>query len=183
MSSPVVIGLSGKSGHGKDEVYRIARRLLRGKRVEREAFGDLLKQQVADAVGFDVEFVEAQKEFFRPLLQWWGTEFRRNLCGKEYWVNRMRKQLERNSIFGKDISPDYIFVTDVRFPNEAELIREEGGVVVRVERGDYIADENANKHATETVMDNYEFDEVIRNDGDLKQLEAAVKEFLSLSGE
>ena len=183
MSSPVVIGLSGKSGHGKDEVYRIARRLLRGKRVEREAFGDLLKQQVADAVGFDVEFVEAQKDFFRPLLQWWGTEFRRNLCGKEYWVNRMRKQLERTSIFGKDISPDYIFVTDVRFPNEAELIRENGGVVVRVERGDYIADENANKHSTETVMDTYEFDEVIRNDGDLKQLESAVKEFLSPSGE
>ena len=56
-------------------------------------------------------------------------------------------------------------------------------MVVRVERGDYIADENANKHSTETVMDNYEFDEVIRNDGDLKQLESAVKEFLSPSGE
>jgi hypothetical protein len=177
MSSPVVIGLSGKSGHGKDEVYRIARRLLRGKRIEREAFDDLLKQQVAKAVGFEVDFVEAQKDFFRPLLQWWGTEFRRNLCGNDYWVNRMRRQLKQHSL------SDYIFVTDVRFPNEAELIRENGGVVVRVDRGDFIADENANKHATETVMDNYKFDEVIRNDGDLNQLEAAVKEFLSPSGE
>ena len=156
MSSPVVIGLSGKSGHGKDEVYSIARRLLRGKRIEREAFGDLLKQQVAKAVGFEVDFVEAQKDFFRPLLQWWGTEFRRSLCGNDYWVNRMRRQLDQHRL------ADYIFVTDVRFPNEAELIRE---------------------HSTETVMDTYEFDEVIKNDGDLKQLESAVKEFLSPSGE
>ena len=89
----------------------------------------------------------------------------------------MRRQLSQHRLV------DYIFVTDVRFPNEAELIRENGGVVVRVDRGDYIADANANKHATETVMDTYEFDEVIRNDGDLKQLESAVKQFLSLSGE
>ena len=92
-------------------------------------------------------------------------------------MNRMRRQLSQHRL------ADYIFVTDVRFPNEAELIRENGGVVVRVDRGDYIADENANKHSTETVMDNYKFDVVIRNNGDLKQLESAVKDFLSPSGE
>lgn len=66
-------------------------------------------------------------------------------------------------------------VTDVRFPNEAQAIKERGGLLVRINRGTP-AD---NQHISETALDDYEgFDIVIDNNGTLDELKEKVKEIL-----
>lgn len=81
-----------------------------------------------------------------------------------------------------DLKPrhDYI-VTDTRFPNEADAIREAGGVMIRINgnpaglQGDGTRDDN---HISETALDDYEFDLVIENDRDLAALYHKLYDFL-----
>lgn len=59
----------------------------------------------------------------RVLLQWWGTEYRR-AQDPDYWI----KLAERS------MGADPIVFADVRFENEAAMIRKRSGIVVCVDR-------------------------------------------------
>ena len=68
---------------------------------------------------------EAKKtEEVRRLLQIFGTEIGRSLLGENIWVELATRNLES--------SKNYVF-TDVRFPNEADKIKNLGGLIWRVE--------------------------------------------------
>ena len=164
-----IIGLSGRMGSGKDEVYKTATKLVGSEPIQRIAFGDMVKQEVADLLGLSVTYVETRKKFFRPLLQWWGTEYRRALYGREYWLNKMRDRL------GSDLVQGWVFITDVRFENEAKLISDLGGFMVRIERPGYCMCEKTKDHCSETDLDFYDFDHTIRNDGEVKDLKPEVE--------
>jgi hypothetical protein len=58
-------------------------------------------------------------------------------------------------------------IADVRFPNEAEAIKERGGKVIRINRHNHGA---VNTHKSEIAMDNYMFDHVLYNDGTIDDL-------------
>lgn len=60
------------------------------------------------------------------LLQYWGTEYRRNQ-DKNYWINRLFDQIKKDNI-------GIALVTDVRFKNEAFEIENRGGYTVNVTR-------------------------------------------------
>lgn len=96
------------------------------------------------------------------LLQWWGTDFRREQCGSNYWVDQVRGRL----IQGVNL------ITDVRFPNEADFIRENGGYTVNVTRLNkdgsiYVDPSRPADHASETALDNYNWDyRIVAKDGD-----------------
>lgn len=63
--------------------------------------------------------------------------------------------------------PNWI-ITDVRFRNEANTIKERDGLLFRINRSEL---HSTDKHASETALDNYPYyDEVISNDGTLKDL-------------
>ena len=114
---------------GKDTFYTYAHTQLKNTaRTARVAFADAIKQEVADATGFTTVFVNDNKPRFRTILQWWGTEFRRDLCHKNYWLDRLKEKV--NQLHEGTV----VFITDVRFTNEAELIRSMGGIIVRMER-------------------------------------------------
>lgn len=79
-------------------------------------------------------------------------------------------------------------ITDVRFPNEANAIKERGGINIRIERGQAInlpTDGSgirdrilANQHPSETALDDYTFNYVIDNNGSIEELIQKVKEIL-----
>ena len=167
MTKPHIIGIAGKKQSGKDSLYLECKKQL-GNTATRLAFGDIVKLEVANTCKFldDVEetlaFIESNKSRFRPLLQWWGTEYRRELSGESYWIDSMRTRLG-------NIPSDFkfVFITDVRFPDEAQLVRELNGSLIRVERGGVHTDQ----HSTETVMDDYDdYDCIVNNFGGLPQL-------------
>ena len=71
-------------------------------------------------------------------------------------------------------------ITDVRFPQEVEAIKQRGGIVIRVVRP---ATEDKDAHISETALDNYnEFDFVIMNDTNLEDLEEKVENILMSLG-
>ena len=112
----------------------------------------------------------------RILLQQIGTDLFRNQLHSNTWVN---------ASFANYLNNAWIF-TDVRFPNEADSIKDRGGITIRINRpcsvcggvGYHKLDCRLSEHESETALDNYEFDYVIKNDGTIEELIKQVKEIL-----
>lgn len=68
-----------------------------------------------------------------------------------------------------DRDPRPVVITDVRYPNEADAIREAGGTLVRIVRPGV---DDGDTHASETALDGYNIGDgwVVRNDADLARL-------------
>lgn len=71
----------------------------------------------------------------RDFLQRFGTEAMRNNFGADFWVKHMRNILARCAA----TSMPGVVITDVRFPNEVDMIRGMGGWVVGVYRPGLVA--------------------------------------------
>ena len=95
----------------------------------------------------------------RRFLQRLGTEGGRAVLGENVWVD---------AAFAKvaDVDGPVVF-TDVRFPNEADAIREAGGLLVRVIRPGTAP---VAAHTSETALDGYDVDEEIWNTGTVTAL-------------
>jgi hypothetical protein len=100
----------------------------------------------------------------RLMLQLLGTEAGRDIIHPNIWVN---------ALFASYLKDSNWVVTDVRFPNEAQAIKDRGGIVIRVDKPQLI--ERDFEHLSETSLDNYEFDHVIDNNGSIEELIEKVK--------
>lgn len=70
--------------------------------------------------------------------------------------------------------PNWV-ISDVRFPNEAEAIKDRGGILIRVERNTG----NTEIHDSEIALDDYkDWNYVIDNNGTIEELIEKVKEIL-----
>ena len=162
-----VLGLTGRKLSGKDTFYGIVQASAPPwVRVQRLAFADFLKEEVARACHVTVEEINRDKVAFRPILQWWGTDFRRNRYGDRYWVDQVTLALRR---LDDGETPTLAVLTDVRFPNEAALVQEVfHGKLFRLVRPQ---SETPDPHPSETAMDGYPVNAVILNDGCLSALQ------------
>lgn len=158
-----VIGISGKKRSGKDTLgHQIACQLHS---VIVTAFAKALKAEIQEAVKLPPEFIERHKEEFRPLLQWWSTEFRRKLYPNidTYWLNKVEQELSD----AKERGYQFAIITDVRFPNEAQYVKSVGGILINVVR----AGQKADAHISENALNDYgHFDYVVENNGTLADL-------------
>jgi Phosphomevalonate kinase len=157
----MIIGLSGKKRAGKDTVAEIMRCIFKDKSI-RLAFADELKHEVARACNVTVAEIEFNKAMFRPVLQWWGSEFKRDKFGDDYWINIMSKKI---AYLSDRFNP--IIISDVRFKNEFDMVKSLGGVMIRVERPALPVVDN---HISETALDNETFDIVVTNDSSIDNL-------------
>lgn len=110
----------------------------------------------------------SKNENTRRALQFWGTEVRR-AEDEDYWVKIVEKQLLHAVKQNLDV-----VVSDVRFPNEGDLVKKYGGVVVLLDapddlrlqrmrsRDDEKIPDTVFSHVSETSMSDYAFDLVIR---------------------
>jgi hypothetical protein len=106
------------------------------------------------------------------LLQWWGTEYRRN-HDQFYWVKKLEAQIAQDK-------PSVALITDMRFPNEFWFVKSQRGYTVKVTRLGYVEpNTNASNHASENAINGYPFDvEIQVADGQLEDLKSdAVKLF------
>jgi hypothetical protein len=67
-------------------------------------------------------------------------------------------------------------ITDCRFINEANAVKKENGIIVRVNRPGIVP---VNSHPSETGLDGYEFDHIIDNYGNFNDLILKVQELLT----
>ena len=136
--TPVIIGLCGNAGCGKDTVasYFTSNYL----RCTSLAFADPIRE-IAQIFGFTKEqmsdrTLKETKDIFwgfspRTFMQKVGTEMFREQLRDDIWI-----KLAERRIFNR-IDKDevrMVFITDVRFPNEVEAIRSWGGKIVKVHR-------------------------------------------------
>ena len=158
-----VVGLIGHKGSGKDA---FASRLVeRG--YTRLAFADPLKAllydinpryaYIVDQVGR--EEAKAYPEV-REALQRLGVACRDHL-GDGVWVEPLARQLQR--------TPGNIAIPGVRFPNEVDFVRSQGGILIRIVRPDLKPDATSN-HISETALDDVKADYRVVNDGTLEDL-------------
>ncbi len=91
----------------------------------------------------------------RALLQWYGTEYRRKQ-DPMYWVRKLGLTLEKEA-------PTFALISDLRFPNEGAFIKLFGGHTVKVTRTGLVQESD---HPSEHLLDNFQFDFELINDGD-----------------
>jgi hypothetical protein len=108
----------------------------------------------------------------RTFLQKLGTECVRDNLHTNTWVNALFADYWIGQGDARWI------ITDCRFPNEYEAIRQHNGIIIKVTRG--IEDDSSLLHESETALDGYTFDWIIDNSGDLKHLESNVNKFLNV---
>jgi hypothetical protein len=139
----MIIGLVGFIGSGKGTVGDI----LEQKGFIKDSFAKPLKDACAVMFGWSRELLEGDTEMSRKwreepdsywsekfgreftpreALQKMGTEAGRDVFHKDIWVISLLNRAK-----GKDV-----VVTDVRFQNEIEYIQGNGGIVIRVKRGE-----------------------------------------------
>ena len=188
----MIIGICGFQGSGKDT---IADYLCNIYGFKRDSFAATLKDAVAAVFGWDRELLEGRttesrqwREQVDPwwanrlnmpnltprlVLQRWGTEVARKSWHDDTWIASLENKLAR--------AHNDIVITDVRFPNEITAVRNAGGIVIRVVRGDepvwYSIAQRANKgdtvaqqqlkdfniHPSETAWIGTDFDAVLDN--------------------
>jgi len=165
-----VIGISGKIGVGKDYVAQWLAGSLRANFPQRPvlllAFADMLKLVcLMNDPTIEYEHVFGEKTpASRLALQNTGTEYRERV-GRDVWIRllmyTMRMHADRNHI-------GTFIVTDVRFREEAEALKEIDALLIRVEapdrnwtrllanaKGDESRAIEFSKHASEVGLDDY----------------------------
>jgi hypothetical protein len=65
----------------------------------------------------------------RKLLQWLGTDWGRETISENVWVDIWQADVKDAMARG-----EFVVCDDVRFDNEAQLVRKLGGIVVRIDR-------------------------------------------------
>jgi len=130
---PKIIGLSGVARCGKDTFCLLAaKRLNKSKQaVMRCAFADNVKadlhQLLLKKAGISAYTnLDKEKELIRPLLVAYGTDLMRKV-DEDYWIKRL--DLTVKAAGQVDATA---FITDVRYMNEVDWIKENGGVIVHI---------------------------------------------------
>ena len=170
-----LIGFSGKKGAGKDTAANIVHDLCKDRyKVFKLPFALALKKEVAAATGHTVEYIDKHKECFRLILQGWGTDFRRNLYGQDYWIDKFSKAVTTIML---ECPNALILIPDVRFENEATCIKELCGKLIRIYN--HSGTQRPDLHPSEVEMDQYkDFDYFIPNTGTVVDLGVHVNTFL-----
>ena len=175
----LVIGLGHRARQGKNFVANFMRAQQPDMRLY--AFADELKLYCKEhhdellprwQLASQTKQVPACKEDpiygYTKILQWYGTDVARKQ-DPDTWVKALAARLEVDE-------PEVAIITDVRFPNEAQFIKEKGGYMVNVRRlladGSQFVDTSRDpNHPSEIALDDYEYDFIIEvKDGDLKGL-------------
>ena len=168
-----LIGLTGYAQSGKDTVASI---LVEKYGYTRIAFADKIRdflyginpmvacsptgylQDLVNLVGWDKAKQEPQ---VRRLLQDLGISAR-ELLDENIWITTALGKVDKDA---------RVVVTDVRFENEAMMIKLMGGQLWRVKR---VGFGPVNEHVSESELDGYKLNQIFVNNGTLEDLEVLV---------
>jgi hypothetical protein len=129
---------------------------------------------------------------YREFLQRLGTEAMRDGLHTNAWVNALFADYRLWSDGSKDWYPNWI-ITDMRFPNEMDAVKERKGITIKVVRpctecggiGYHkmsCSKQYQEEHPSETSLKDAEFDYEIVNDAGIPELVDKVKELLIKEG-
>jgi len=127
----------------------------------------------------------------RKIMQLLGTDAGRHIIHPQIWVSSLMSGYKDKGCYGRDLHttqdndrwiskfPNWI-ITDTRFPNELKAVKDRSGITIMIRREE--TDHLSGDHASETALDNAEFDHVISNNGTIEDLIKVVKDILQYRG-
>lgn len=167
-----LLGLAGPARSGKDtagqaiswvtgwKTYALASPI-------KETINDLFDWDGRHAYGELKEIIDPNWGFSpRQAYQLFGTEFGRSLR-EDLWLRMAYNKYEK---LGS------LIITDIRFENEADLIRDNGGHIIHIQRKDCM---KVNAHASEIGIKVKEYDSFLHNDGTVEDFQDSVKKLIS----
>lgn len=170
--TPVIVGFAGKKGSGKNFAASVVKQLAidEGFTVEEMAFADPIKAMLKHGLGLTDKQLNNQDlknvidmryhQTPRQMMQSLGTDWGRYLVNFDIWLVRMRQRIAESNA-------DVILVTDVRFDNEAHLVRSLGGYIAEIIKPVGIDQDNDN-HESEKGITLLSNDYMIPNSFDTK---------------
>mgnify|MGYP003666481750 FL=1 len=206
----MIIGITGLISSGKDTA---ADYLIRFHGFKKLSYAGTLKDTVAAVFGWDREMLEGTTQNSRAwreevdqwwadrlqmphltprwVLQYWGTEVGRRSFHNDIWVASVENQLRHTD--------DSVVITDCRFANELDAIKNAGGTTIRVERGvqpdwlnfatDYNITQNPqalaelidqNIHASEYSSVGLKYDHMVDNNKTIDDLHKNIQSIINL---
>jgi hypothetical protein len=177
LRNPLVVGITGTAGSGKTTAARILcdrydfSRVRLAEPIKKMARALGLTHDQVDGPLKEIPLDELCGKTPRYVMQTLGTEWGRRTIGEDIWVRIAQKEIGR--LVSNGVS---VVVDDVRFPDEAEMIKRLGGAMVRVENP-VITQSTA--HESERHIFNIEVDYVIVNDGSIADLGIGVEGVVS----
>lgn len=175
-----LIGLHGKAKAGKDTIASL---LCAEHGFKQMSFAGPLKAATAVMFGWPVELMYSQ-EGKEMQSQYWGLAVRdalqrfgegaRKWFGEDFWVKRWLVD------YSQVMTKLNIVISDVRYENEADTIRQYGGYIIHVHRnGAGLSGEQA-RHSSEAGIQFHDNDLVIDNNGTLDDLRQTVVSLVQL---
>lgn len=167
---PLLIGLTGRARSGKSTA---AEHLVGTYLLEHYAFADPLRDGLMAIFNLDPRDFEGDRKEQplawldrspRQLMQSMGTEWARNTVHPDVWVKLAEQNLDyMTKALGAVLG---FVVSDVRFENEADLIRRRGGTIVHISRADAQA---VNPHGSEAGVAGNKDDLLMLNNGTVEE--------------
>ncbi len=192
-----IVSICGFQGSGKDT---IANYLISEYGFVKISFAGAIKDIASIMFGWDRQRLEGltkeDREWRETVDPWWekqlnlpispryimqqfGTELFRRHFHPDIWVKVVEKKLTEY---------ENIVITDCRFPNEIKMVKDNGGILVHVERNlphwfhDYKSGSSSPEadklHASETSWIREKFDLEVKNNGSVKDLENKVEKYI-----
>jgi len=183
---PVIVGIAGPKRAGKNTTAAILRQCLA--EVDQEILigetsfaGPLYKmlamfldsdtvERLRHSDDKDTEIIEPFGCTLRHMAQTLGTEWGRSLIHPNAWVLSLKREIDIASSGHEE--PIVVFVPDVRFPNEAEFVRD-NGFLIHIQR----PGTKTGSHASEQPLAVEDTDTVLQNTGDLTDFEQKVRSY------
>ena len=195
-----IIAIAGRMGSGKDVC---ATHLIENHQFVKYSFAGSLKDAVSVVFGWDRVLLEGETPESRVwretidqwwanrlsikhltprwVLQNWGTEVCRQGFHQDIWVASLENKLSKIN--------ENVVITDCRFKNEFDTVKNVGGICIRLERGpepewypiaadynttgysyDFETLKKYNIHASEYSSVGLDYDYCIENNSDLPSL-------------
>ncbi len=204
----MIVGISGFIGSGKSTV---AEYLTENHQFRKDSFATSLKDACAAMFDWPRNLLEGDtgesREWRETVDSWWaekleipnftprlalqlvGTDSLRNHFNEGIWFLTLENRVRKNP-------NQHVVISDVRFPNEIKFIQEQGGIMVRVDRGPVpvwfetaLMANKGNSLAREAMTKTYsdahfsewawvgtKFDFVINNNGTMEDLQSQIKD-------
>lgn len=160
----IIVAISGKMGSGKGELTKALSQAFRVRSLslarpikqtiqlmDREAPKDLDKYDNKNL------YSELYGATYRVVMQALG-DMHRNVFGKDFYINRLLREIDDLGEPTLKNQYDIIVVDDVRYLNELNRLELKGAITVRIEVDkSRLSREHATAHSSEVELDRYKY--------------------------
>ncbi|MDW9519121.1 hypothetical protein GOB43_17815 [Sinorhizobium meliloti] len=176
-----LIGITGQAGSGKSEVSRFLadfgytlvkfaaplKDMLRSIYVGIGLTSDEIERRIeGDLKEVPCPYLSGQTP--RHAMVTLGTEWGRVLMAPDFWIERWADRISTRD--------SNVVTDDVRFENEAKMLRSRGGIIIRVVPA--VARRQVSTHVSEAGIPDHLVDHEIVNDGTISDLRRKVYDLL-----